>query len=135
MELPDIIVNTLKIFCFTVITIITVSYLIYKIRSRKKSTTYFDSFKKHTDPVKIIYKKSDVDKNHFESVNSLNGIPPGIISGINSGSAKYVTSAPGLTAVKASGLFLGARQNKINIMNHYSVDKSDVMYKIKKQSD
>lgn len=131
MELLDIIVNSLKIFCFTVITVITVSYLVYKVKSRKKSKTYFGSLKKQTDPVKIIYKKADIDQDHFQIVKSLTDIPPGNIIGKRQRAAKYLPSTPGLIAVRVNNHFPEIRKIKFNILDYYSVDKSDVMYKIK----
>ena len=133
MELTDIIVYSLKIFCLTISFTITVSYIIYKIKDRKRIKPYSSDLKiERPSSIKITYQKHNTDLDQFEIYKSLNKVPVKILSKdknvfINN-TQKIIRYLP---EKEDQYLLNKTVKENFNILDHYSVDAKEEMYKVK----
>lgn len=134
MELLDIIVSSLKIFCSTMLTVVAVSYLFYKIKNRNKVKPYLRNLKDQTSTIKITYQKPETDKSRFERLDNINmeGLSQISINSVqsrkklsNSKKAKIIRYFPGDNNDRSVKQF-----GNLNILDLYSADSREKMYKI-----
>ncbi len=132
MELFDIIVYSLKIFCITVISAVTFSYLIYKIKDRKRSKPYLSPVRSKSPSVKIQYQNVGTKIDRFAILHTLDNSQTNIISvnenRINNSRLKIVKNIP---LNKEEYLLNNSVSDNLNILDHYSVDYGEQLYKVK----
>lgn len=130
MELLDIIVYSLKIFSATILTAVVVSYLIYKIKNRKREKPYLRELKNQSTPIKIVYPKPEINDTHFTRLDNFEKIPVEIIpskeNGLNFGRPHITRYIPeyDYRDITKSGI------KNLNVLDFYSADNKEKMYKI-----
>lgn len=132
MELLDIIVYSLKIFCITIILTITFSYLIYKIKDRKRTKPYLRPVKNNAPAIKIEFLDSEARSDHFEKLNFPSIIPVKVNS---SNERKFIQVQPKLIKyipeIDEQFILKKVIENNFDILEHYSVEDGEKMYKVK----
>ncbi len=122
MELLQIILFTLKLFAGASITLVCVSYVIFKFKDRKRPKPYMQQNKSNATSQSLIIENDRKDiKNRFKVLNNRTLVPVEIRRTSNNRSATEFQG--GYNEPITAG--------EVNIYNYYSRSNVEPMHKLK----